>query len=202
MELLSISVKIILLTTIIIDSGFLIFIFLKRKRGLIYYLLMIHILGILGWAISILLILQYINVFAAKLTFVFAIILAVAKFWFIKVFPENTFPKQIINYWSLLPAFFILIVSFLDGALFREIKVVDGYYINVTNGTYSMPYFIIITYFLIYPLFILFQKYRKGKYNAVIKNQLKYLFAGMTLFFITGLLTNYILPVFFNVYFF
>lgn len=202
MGILSISVKIILLITIIIDCGLFIFIFLNRQRGLVYHLLLIHILGILGWTISIMIILQYSNVLAAKLTFVFALILAVSKLWFVKVFPENILPKQILSYLLLLFVWFAIVISFIDGALFQKIRVIDGYYIDVANGQYSAFYSILLVYLFIYPLFILFKKYKWGNYSSIIKIQLKYLFIGLTISFIITLLTNSILPVFFNIYFF
>jgi signal transduction histidine kinase len=202
MNFLSTSVKIILLITVVIDFALLVFIFLKRKRGAVYRLLMIHILGILGWTISILIVLQNTSDFAARLTFAFASIFATTKFWFAKIFPENKFPRKIFSYWFLIPTSFAFVISFLSGALFEELKVIDGYYIYVTNGPYSAAYSAIITFFLIYPLFVLFKKYKKGDYDLVIKNQLKYLFAGMALSFVVILLTNSVLPVFFNIYFF
>ncbi|MFC1802001.1 ATP-binding protein [Patescibacteria group bacterium] len=199
---LDLIIKLILILTITTDIGLFLYIFLKKERGVIYNFLMIHILGILGWSTSVLIVLNYSNSFAAKLTFSFALIFGLFKLLFTKSFPENKLPLNLKNYWITIPAILILIITFIDGALFKDIEVIDGYYIVVTNGVYSGLYSLFITFLLIYPSFILFKKYKQGKYNSLIKKQLKYLFIGMTLFFIVILLTNSILPVFFNIYFF
>lgn len=194
----------ILVLTIAIDSGLLLFIvwrMLSRERGPIYWLLIAHLLGILGWAGSIFFLLHNESTLAAQLTFAFALCFSYAKYWFARVFPENILPTALKNYWSVPFAVLALVLSFLPNALFTSIRVIQNYYIEVDNGPYAGIYALIITFLLIYPLYILYQK-RKQTAHPIVRNQLKFLSIGFTIFLIVALLTNSILPVFFHIYFF
>jgi signal transduction histidine kinase len=202
METASILVKLILVITVFVDAGLFIFILLKGKLDLLHKLILIHLVGILGWALSILLLLQYEHIIYAKLAFLTPLILATAKFLFILAFPENNLPQRSFQYWLVIPLSLAIVFSFFGDAFFKDVTVIDGYYILAENGTYSILYFLTISYLLIAPIFILFKKYQSKIYKGLIKKQIKYLLFGMTVFFAVGLTTNSILPVLFDIYFF
>ena len=188
--------------TIFLDSILLIFIFGKTRQNLQYILLQIHLLGILGWAISVILVLRLENIVALHFTYAFAVILAVSKYYFTYSFPENKLPIGVQLYTPLVIAFTLLTLSIIPNALFTGLEVIDSYYAIVHNGPLALIYLGGISYFLITPIYILVQKYRAKKYTGIMHEQIKYLLAGITIFFVVGLGTNSILPVFFQIYFF
>lgn len=202
MNLLPSVVNVLLLAAIIVNFCLLVFMFLKGERKLSHNFLIIHFCGILVWAAGIFLSLHFLNDLFIKIIFASALILAFSKYLFVIVFPENKFPKGIKYYLFFIPAAFIFAVLFFNGTLFKNIKIVDGYYIYRENGPFSLFYSLIIFYFLIAPIVIAFKKYKYGNYNKTAKLQIKYLFFGMTIAALFGLLTNSILPVFFDIYFF
>jgi signal transduction histidine kinase len=202
MELTSIAVKSILAFTVIIDALLILFIYTGKQKGILKALLLVHLLGIIGWAASILVVLQFEDILVARLSFVFALIFAIAKYYFVLVFPENRLPIRFWYYIPLIPASAALVLSCVPGMVFKTVEVIDGYYIGIDTGPFSAWYSIIVSFFLIYPIYALARKYFKGSYEIHVKEQLKYLCIGTALFFIISLATNSILPVFFNIYLF
>lgn len=188
-----------LFLTIIIDSALFFFILLKRKSDPVSTLLLLHIFGVLGWSATVLYTLRYEDMFAAKLTFTFALIFGLAKYWFAIIFPENTFPKTWRSYWTIPLGIITFIITLFDNAIFTKIDSINGVYIEVDNGPYGLFYLLVISYLLIAPLFILYKKYKRATHR-VIKIQLKYLAIGFTLSFMSGLISNELLPVLFHVY--
>ncbi len=202
MEAAEIVVKLILLTTIFIDAALFAFVAQKKKKGIIYILLLIHLGGILGWSMSILMLLMGEGQFWAYNCFAFPIILALSKFLFVLGFPENKLPTRSWQYLLIIPTIILLPLSFVPGAFFTHFSIIDGYYIQAENGKYAFLYAIYIAYLLIYPIIVLARKYYSDAYQSHTKQQIKYLFVGTSIFFVVGLLTNSILPVFFDIYFF
>lgn len=192
-------VQISLLLTIIFDVVLLVFLYHKSSRGPIYVLFMLHFIGVLGWASSVLLVITTANTFALKLTFVFALVLAVAKYLFVDVFPENKIRKDPFYYWFLIPVGLMAVGALGDNMLFTDFTVTRGISASIVNGPLANTYALLISYLLIYPLITLFRKYRHAE-EYTMKAQLKYLLIGFSLFFIIGLLTNEILPVYFHIY--
>ena len=201
-HLIALSVQTILAITIFVDLCLFIFIFKKRRSGIMHTLLAFHIFGILCWGISIFLLLTHESVMWAHGAFASAVILAVTKFLFSLAFPQNALPRRSIHYGALLLALITFTASFIPGAFFTSIDVIDNYYVVVKNGPLAFLYLAVISYLLISPIFILWRKYRREHHAIHERNQLYYLFVGTTVFFLIGLATNSILPVFFNIYFF
>ena len=188
-----------LFLTIIIDTALFFFILLKRKSDPVSTLVLLHIFGVLGWSVTVLYTLREENMLAAKLTFTFALIFGLAKYWFAIMFPENTFPKTLGSYWTVPLVFAACLITLIDGTIFTKIHAVHGAYIEVDNGPYGLFYLLLISYLLIAPLFILYKKYKRETHR-VIKTQLKYLAIGFALSFMSGLISNELLPVLFHVY--
>jgi signal transduction histidine kinase len=188
-----------LFLTIIIDSALFFFILLKRKSDPVSTLVLLHIFGVLGWSVTVFYTLREEDVFAAKLTFTFALMFGLAKYWFAVIFPENTFPKTWRSYWTIPLGCFTFFVTLFDNTIFTKIHSVQGVYIEVDNGPYGLFYLCVISYLLIAPLFILYKKYKHATHR-VIKSQLKYLTLGFTLSFTSVLISNELLPVLFHVY--
>jgi len=202
METLGFSVKAILSFTILVDTLLILLMYSVRQNRGLRALFLIHLLGILGWAISILVVLQTENYAAARFSFICALIFAVAKYYFALIFPGEKFVGNFWSYIPLLLSLAVMILAGVPGMVFHTITVVDGYYITIDTGPLSAVYSLLVTFFLTYPIYILARKYYIGRYGAHIREQLKYLCIGTTLFFAISLSTNSILPVFFNIYFF
>lgn len=201
MILSAVLVQSALALTILCDLALLIVLFSKSVRGPIFVLFAVHLVGVLGWAASVLTTIRTGSATALKLTFVFALVLAVAKYVFVDIFPGNTLNKHWRSYWYFLPAIGVGILSLFDQTIFLDFTIDRGRAAIITNGPYTDLYAGTISFLLIYPLIILFRKYKKET-NKIVKAQLKYLFAGFGIFFLVGLLTNEILPVYFQIYMF
>ena len=182
MEILSVTIKTVLLITIFIDTSLFLFVFQKRKQGVMYTLLLFHLFGILGWSVSILMLLLTASHFWTQCAFATAIILALSKYFFVLGFPENKLPTKSAHYFISIPTGGILVASFIDGAFFTQVSIIDGYYVSIQNGPYASVYAIFITYLLIYPIFTLGKKYFYQKYTGRTQEQLKYLFVGTSFF--------------------
>lgn len=202
MEPVAILIKILLTFTIIIDVLLCLFFAFKRKNGALHSLLLIYFLGILSWSVSILFILQNKGQYAAQMSFASAFVIALAMYFFTLLFPENKFPKQLRHYALLIPAILVLIYSFVPDAFFTNMRVIDGYYISFENGPYAQIYSLTIAYLLAYPIYILAKKYKTKSYTPMVRLQLGHILFGTTFFFVIALITNSLLPVFFNIYFF
>lgn len=200
MESTSLFVSASLVATIIFDAGLLIFILLRKKRGVLYTLLSLQLFGILGWGISILLLLRTEQIFWAQGAFAMPIILALATFFFVIAFPENQLPQRSNFYFLSLPAVLLFALSFVPGLFFTKVTVVQHAYITSENGPIAFVYALFITYLLIYPIYLLAKKYRDQQFHGHTREQLKYLLWGTGFFFIVGLVTNSVLPVFFKIY--
>ena len=57
-------------------------------------------------------------------------------------------------------------------------------------------------YLLISPIVILYKKHKQKSYPGIVREQIKYLLYSIFIFFVIGLLSNSILPVFFQIYYF
>lgn len=199
----SLLVKLILLVTFVIDGVLLFIILFKKNKKAIHYLLFFCILGILGWVVSVYILLLTANFFVAKLTFFFALFFLFFLFWFTLVFPSHKFPK--IN----LPIIVLLVVTifeffvlFLDGSLFHSINIIDDYYIKVDTGYLSLLYTLLTSIYILSPLVMLIKKSKNKKYGIIIGKQIKFLLAGYSLFIFVIWFSNYLLPIYFKIYFF
>lgn len=199
MATLALLIQGTLLLTIAVDGAIFCYILLKRKKDAISTLILLHLFGVLGWATTVFLTLSQESVWAAKLTFSFALVFGMAKYWFAIMFPEGLFPQKWSAYWTLPVSLLVFVITLVDGTLFTHIRAIDGAYISVDNGSFSLLYAVFISYLLIAPLVILFKKYKRAR-EHILKAQLKFLIWGFALSFIAILLCNELLPVFFNFY--
>ena len=199
----SLIVKLILFITLITDGVLLFFILFKKNKRLIHYLLLFGVLGILGWTISVYFVLLTSNFFVAKLTFFFALFFTFSLYWLTVIFPSGNFPRINLKTLTLcIFTFFVFIVLFFDDALFRNIGIVDDYYIKVDTGNFSIFYTILTAFYILSPIVILIKKRKNNDYSLIVKDQIKFLLIGYSLFALIIWFSNYILPVYFEVYFF
>ncbi|HSE34737.1 MAG TPA: GAF domain-containing sensor histidine kinase [Candidatus Paceibacterota bacterium] len=198
MPLPAIAVQSALLLSVLVDALLIGILLHKRRLGLIEILMIVHLIGVLGWAGSVFILLSEEARIAAHTSYAFALILAASKYWFALIFPENALPKGRIPY-AILPITLGLAgITLLDGALFTEISVIGGYAISVENGPLAGIYSLWVTILLIAPLIILRRKARTET-REPLRKQLSFLWYGYVIFFAIGLLTNSILPVFFDI---
>ncbi len=196
-------VKLILFITLITDGVLLFFILFKKNKKIIHYLLLFGVLGILGWAISVYLVLLTSNFFIAKLTFFFALFFVFSLYWLTVIFPSGNFPRINLKILILCTfTFFVFIVLFFDNALFSSINIIDDYYIKVDTGNFSIFYTILIAFYVLSPIIILLKKRKNNSYSLIIKHQIKFLLIGYSLFALIIWFSNYLLPVYFEIYFF
>lgn len=195
-------VKTVLVITILTASALAIFVYARHGSSHLRTLLLIHFAGIAGWAASTLAVLEDGYLFAAKCAFASAMILAIAKCYFIYIFPKKQLDRKP---WLLLPLFLgviAIVLSFKDGLFFTHVQVVNGYYVQIENGPYASYYSIVIALFLIYPVIKLSRGLYARKYAGHVRDQARFLLIGISVFFCVGLLSNSVLPVFFNIYYF
>lgn len=191
------------LSLAILCAGLLIpFIIAKTCHNLLHKLLFFHLLSLIVWALSVLMILEQHSQEAVQWSFATATLLALTKYYFVLIFPDDKLPKRRTVFLPLLLGIFLLIISFIDDALFRSFFIVEDSYIIIDNGPLTLLYAIGIMYLLISPIIILWKKYKQRSHPLIVQEQIKYLFYSILFFFVIGLLSNLILPVFFSIYYF
>lgn len=199
---MSTVVAIVLVVTTIINALLLIILFGQTIRTLFHRLFLLHLVGTLGWTLSILVFLEKETALASQLSFAFALILAAAKYYFVKVFPENPPSKTLWFYAPLVPFSILLILCFAPNLYYTEVMVVDGFYITSTPGPLAGAYVLGVIYFLVAPIWELGKKVLSGRYHGLVQAQLRVLLYGITIFFLAAFLTNSLLPVLLNIYYF
>ncbi len=160
----------------------------------------IYVISITSWVYVVLINMFVYSYFVAELVFASATLGLTAQLWFSKVFTTKTLPKKIYSYWSIMVGLFFFIVSFVPGILFSTIVFTQSGYVILTNGLLSIPYSIFVLFCTITPI-VIFYKKRKQVTSAALQAQLTYLIIGFSLFLFVSILTNSILPTFFNIYF-
>lgn len=193
-------IKLILILTLILDSV-LFFVLFKNRKTLSVKIFLIQIFGTLGWTLCIFLNLWFSKLIIESFIFSFATIIVTAQIWFVKLWHTETFPKKITAYWSLIPGIFFALVSFYPEALFKSIAISPNGYTILVNGFLSGAYSLFIAIYIIYSIYLLYKKYKTSS-SVYIKNQSYHLMCGVGIFFLVNVMTNSILPVFFNIYFF
>jgi len=199
MELYQYIIFASLVITIVGESGLMWFLLQQQKKVVAHWFLLVHIVGVMGWTLSIFLLLITPYTILASCTFAFAMLLAIAKYLFTLAYPIATIRAKYLYVFSLLPGVYSIILSFIPGALFTNVVVVDGYYMTLENGPKAGIYALTIMYYLIAPMVILMKKIRTTT-NTQLRSQLQFLLYGISIFFVIGFITNSILPVFFSIY--
>ncbi|MEM9336916.1 MAG: ATP-binding protein [Patescibacteria group bacterium] len=192
----------ILSGTALLNALLLLLIYQWHKRTTFHRAFLVHVAATLGWTAAILVYLKTEWMFVGQLTFAFALILTVAKYYFVNVFPDEKEKPGLLFYLSLLPAAGLLILSFIPHMYYTEATVVNGAYMTSTPGPAALLYVIGIMFYLIAPSIHLWRKMRRPSHSKLVTRQLTILFYGMTVFFFIAFLTNSILPVVFEIYFF
>lgn len=201
MEPLAFAVQSILALTILIDAGLLLFLLHKSTRNLTLLMLTFSLLSILVWSTSVLMLLTLEYPIFAHFAYAAAIALALFEFLFVLSFPSNTLSRKGVFLLGI-PAGIAFGLSLIPHALFTGLVIEEGAYIIVQNGTHASLYAGIVTLLLMLPIFIIYKKYRDHTAQKHISAQLKYLLIGTSVFFTIGLITNSLLPVFFDLYYF
>ncbi|MBU1167489.1 hypothetical protein KKC60_03730, partial [Patescibacteria group bacterium] len=147
---------------------------------------------LVGWGGAILMAKNYESVLAAELAFAFGSILIFSFFLFSLVYPKR---KKLNSkyYLFLVPTVIFVVLSFIKGAVFDGVAVVDGVLVTTRGPWYSLFVIYVIGYFFS-SLIILFRRHRRAK--GSLKLQFKYFLVGLFLFATPALLSNVILPVF------
>ena len=174
---------------------------LRGRATLLKTTFALYVLGITVWVGAIFLNTFLMNTVIAKIVFSSAIFFLTAQLWFTKFFLSEPGTRPPYDYWSIVLGGMLMVLSFLDGALFSTITFHQDGYVIVENGFLSVTYLLFVLTCTAGPLIILGRKYRKIT-NPQHRVQTKYLIIGFAAFLFISVLTNSVLPVFFNIYFF
>jgi len=203
LSLLAYLTRIILLSSVAATMVLFFVITLKPNKKISNYILAIMLISLAGWSVGIFSMLVFNKPWATTLTFFSPALAVLGQLWFTKIFPQNKLPKNWLEYWSILPMLFILALTFFPDLIFKNVRIIESYYVKGDNSSFGTLYSSIITIYTISALFLLIKKlFRKSVYDYVTKTQIKYLTFGFATFFFISMLTNSVLPVFFGVYFF
>lgn len=142
------------------------------------------------------------SVYAAHTAYVCALLLAVSKYYFAQYFPRNEQPPWYMVTLPLLVVLAGIVSSLVPGGVFLRAESIEGVYVRITDGSLAEVYALIVVFFLLQPLSRLFRVMRTETYSNIERAQALWLLVGMSLFFVVGILTNSILPVFFDIYIF
>jgi K+-sensing histidine kinase KdpD len=192
--------KIILGIAVITNIILFLFVLAKSKKILIHQVLLLQIVGIASWTFFIFANLWLESLFIEKFIFASAALFLTAQLWFVKLFPENTPPKNPLSYLDLGIGALFIVISFIPQALFTSISVTESGYTVVEPGFLSAHYALFAIFYILLAIGILIRKY--NTVSKIFKPQIQYLLWGYVLFFIVNLLTNSLLPVFYQIYFF
>ena len=190
-----------LLLTVLADGLLIAFVCYRHTHDALTTLLCIHLFFILIWALSLWYLLFSGSMLASQLGFASALIMAVAKYYFIRLFPHNELPGNISFYLPLLPAAIILVGVFVDNWYVTSFTIVDQSYIMGTDGPYAVWYMLTVSYFMMHPIVLLGYRLKKKLYDKHTAAQARLLLFGIAVFFVAALLTNSILPVAFDFYY-
>ena len=139
---------------------------------------------------------------AIQIGYASAAILITTKYYFIISFPEGETPKTLRSFIPLFITLLLVGFSFMDGVFASDLTVVSQSYILISDGPYASLYMLSIFIILIIPIINLYRKLHDEQYQNHIADQIRFLFLGVTFFFIIGFATNSILPVVFDIYYF
>ncbi len=197
---MSLLVQSILGLTIICNALLCVYTSTSGRRNAQQLFFFIHLVNILGWAMATLYALVYGSVFAAHAAYICALALAVAKYFFAQYFPRNERPAWYMVVLPLLLALVGFIIALVPGGVFLRAESVDGIYVRITDGPLAEAFALIVVFFLLQPLGRLYRVMRTEAYSHIERAQAQWLLIGMSFFFVVGILTNSILPVFFDIY--
>lgn len=191
-----------LVLTTIGSAALALFIYTKNKPTYSHTLLVTHLLSITLWTLSTLLVLRHESALAVRVAFASAVLIAISKYLFVVTFAAKTTPTLRSLATPLLLATPIFILSFFDNVFVASFQSIERTYVRIENGPYALLYLGGISYLLLHPIMHLWRKIRTNYYTNHVAEQVRFLFLGITLFFILGLTTNSILPVVFDIYYF
>lgn len=193
-------IKIVLGVTVV-SYAILLALLLKERPSPLRTLFCAYVGCVAAWTFFIFLNTWLASASVAHWVFAFAALFLTAQVWFAKLFPDGTLPKKWWEYWSVAIGCCFFAVSFIPGALFASISFSANGYVEVANGSFSMPYSLFAVVYTAAPIYFFLSK-RRSAHDLMMRAQLLYLSVGFSLFLIVSVLTNSVLPVFFKVYLF
>jgi len=173
-----------------INSALGVFVWQKNKRSDIHILFAVFAVSTGSWVLTTELAAITGNILFGRLSFVSCILIMSALFFFVYLFGRS----QRIKTWQLilflgLPVIF-LVLAFTD-LMVADMQVRNGHLTGVFGPAFY-PYCLFIVAYSLSTLSLLYHKYRTS--TGLARLRIKYMFLGITLFIIPGLLTNSILP--------
>ena len=190
--------------TIIANILLILFVFTKNIQPLTNKILLLQMVGILGWTSSIFINLWLKSELVEYFIFAFAALALVFQLFFVFLYPgvqkQPSWLTEVISFTLGLGCVFIF-ASFIPGALFSSIEVMPEGYTIVRAGWLSNVYALFVVCYILFAIALLAYK-QKTLPGEQLRHQTKYLLCGFIIFFITNLFTNSILPVVFDINFF
>lgn len=205
----------ILIITILANL-FILFVLIKANyKRKINQILIIQTIGIIGWALFILLNIwmpdftgrwEYapgdLGYLFEKFIFVSATIGLITAYWFIYFFFQKKFISSFLNYLLIAYQFFNIALCLAGNFLFSKIAIQSQGYSLLTRQPLNIVYSIFVFLHLILPFTILITEFIKSTKSdqAIYKKQTKILFFSYLIFFILAFAFNWFLPIFFGIF--
>jgi signal transduction histidine kinase len=136
------------------------------------------------------------EILLSRIMFSAGILIATGLFVFVLNFPYPSPRLNVRHYLIILLAPLLFYILSYTPLMIQNVTVVDGH-LTGNFGPAFFPYVVFTVFLIITTFAFLFRKYRAS--SGINRLQIKYLFLGSFLFLGPALLTNSILPGFFNI---
>jgi len=204
---------IILILTILLNIGIVYAVFTSSvSRRRINQIFGIHIIGIIGWALFILIIIWLPRITGVwdysagslgynieKLIFFFATLFVSTNYWFVQYFVHKKFRRTLLNYVVLTFQGFIFLLTLADDRLYTAVSIQPQGYAFLAIEPLNNIFALFLLFHLVVPLGILLKGWLAEKQQQVI-GQYRLLFSIYLIFFFASVTLNWILPVYFAIF--
>ena len=211
---MSLTLTVITLVATIFCNLFLLSVVAKDQQGdALRQLFSLHIITIIGWAGSLLVLMGYAHsvaypIFAASSTgyylaqivFVSATILFATNYWFVVRYVYGGYGSHPRNYIFIVLQATALLLCLLPNTLYTEFSVLPAGYISVVPGPYDPIYGIFLLAHLIVPIYLLRKKNTTTDANK--QRQQRLLSYYYSIFLLASMTFNWLLPVYFEIFYF
>lgn len=203
LDISSLYYSILYFITSVLNLSLGLFVFLKKPKDKIHRYFFLFVLSGVGWIITLYLFYLFkkelLVLWIGRLNFSFAVLLIYFLFRFVKVFPDKTPEKTIINYIFLSETIFLGFITLFTG-LIDKAEIIKN---NERITVFGPLYFLFIIHFFGYALASVVVSIIKFKKSASIQRwRMIYFYFGFLPAIFIASITNIILPFFFKIYYF
>ena len=164
----------------------------KNPRNIIHRAFFLFVLGIVGWSVSVVLLLRMGSAWLVALPFFGAELMVLGFFLLAEVFPDGIASQKCLL--CLLIPWAVVAVLTPSNLIIRSARFNAAGYINPEHGPLFPLFGIIMGAYILWGVVHLFRKY--WRLNGIHRVQLRYFGAGAAFFLATALLTDALFPLF------